>query len=395
MIGKTNAQLSGTIARPAIDLSKVDIYGGSISRTTANCYVIQESGLYKFPLVFGNAIKDGATNSAAYTNGGGTYQHDFVDYNGTVISSPYIETVSGTASSAQLTIADTGDIFTDISIVDGSPCRYVQFSVASVPTTGANGIISVKNSSGVIMWNWHIWVWPDDLTPVEITNSTSVKYNILPVNLGSKWDSSSKTYIKNWFYQFGRPTPLVCPAAYNSTTNHATYGSLSFTTASAASNLYLGIQNPTTFYKYESSYYNWFSTNSDKTYNLWDAGCSATGNSDNDVVKTVYDPCPVGFRMPNGNTFTYFSTSNVVGSFANGWKFKRNSSDTVGVFFPASGYRNRSDGSLYYVGSDGYVWLSSAYSQGYAYYLSFSSSYVSPQGYYYRAYGYSVRPVQE
>ena len=384
------------VYNPTKDLSMYDIYGASISQTTANCYVVSQPGQYKFPLVFGNALKNGTTNSAAYTKNSGSYSHGFVDYKGTVISSPYIETVSGAASSVQLSISDTDGIFTDISLTSGTNCRYVQFTVASVPATGANGVISIKNSSGVIMWSWHIWVWPDDLSVVEITNSTSVKYNILPVNLGSKWDDSSKTYIKNWFYQFGRPTPLLCPSAYNSTSNHASYGALSFTTASIAANLYNGIQNPTTFYKYSSNYnYNWFSANSGKTYNLWDAACTDTGNSDNDVTKTVYDPCPVGFKMPNGNTFTYFSTSNVVGSFANGWKFKRYSGDTVGVFFPASGYRDYSDGSLNRVGSRGYVWLSSAYSQLDAYRLDFRSSYVNPQSSNYRAYGFSVRPVQE
>ena len=380
---------------PAIDLSKQNIYGTKISPSTANCYVVSKAGLYKFPLVFGNAVKNGETNSAAYTKNSGSYSHDFVDYKGTVITSPYIEEVSGVAGSVQLSIADTNGIFTDISIQNGDACRYVRFNVSSVPSTGANGVISIKDSSGVIMWSWHIWVWSHDLTPIEITNKTSVKYKILPVNLASKWDDSSKTYIKNWFYQFGRPTPLLCPSAYNSTSNHASYGALSFTTASIAANLYNGIQNPTTFYKYSNSYnYNWFSANSDKTYNLWDADCTATGNSDNDVTKTVYDPCPVGFKMPNGNTFTYFSTSNVVGSFANGWKFKRYSGDTVGVFFPASGFRYYSDGSLSRVGSHGYVWLSSANSQRTAYYLLFSSSSVYPQSSY-RAYGFSVRPVQE
>lgn len=379
-----------------IDLSKQDIYGNPIAQTTANCYVVREAGGYKIPLVFGNALKNGSTNSAAYTKNSGSYSHDFVDFNGTIITSPYIENVSGTATSAQLSIADTDGVFSDFSIIDGSPCRYLQFKINSVPDTGANGVISIKNSRGVIMWSWHIWVWPDDLSVVEITNSTSVKYNILPVNLGSKWDDSSKTYIKNWFYQFGRPTPLLCPSAYNSTSNHASYGALSFTTASIAANLYNGIQNPTTFYKYSNNYnYNWFSANSGKTYNLWDADCTATGNSDNDVTKTVYDPCPVEFKMPNGNTFTYFSTSNVVGSFANGQKFKRYSGDTVGVFFPASGYRDHSDGSLDIVGSVGYVWLSSAYSQSYAYYLGFGSGSVGPQDDDLRANGFSVRPVQE
>lgn len=379
-----------------IDLSLQDIYGNTINRSTANCYVVSKADTYKIPLVFGNALKNGATNSAAYTKNSGSNSHDFVDFNGTVVTSPYIENVSGTAASAQLSIADTDGVFTDISIVDGSPCRYLQFKVNSIPATGANGVLSIKNSSGVIMWSWHIWVWADSLATVEITNSTSVKYKILPVNLASKWDDTAKTKIKNWFYQFGRPNPMLCPSAYNSTSNHASYGALSYADASIASDIQTGIKNPATFYKDSSSYnYNWFQANSGKTYNLWDAACTSTGNSDNNVVKTIYDPCPIGFKMPNGNTFTYFSTSNVVGSFANGWKFKRYSGDTVGVFFPASGFLRHSVGSLYDVGSLGYVWLSSAYSQNLAYYLFFESGYVGPQNRDRRAYGFSVRPVED
>lgn len=378
------------------DLSKQDVYGNAIQTTTANCYVVKTAGTYAIPLVFGNAIKDGALNADAYTNNNGANSHDFVDYNGTVISSPYIEDVSGVANSAQLSIADTDGVFTEISLVNGTVEKYLKFKVASVPATGANGVLSVKDANGAIMWSWHIWLWADDLSPVEITNNTGVKYKILPVNLASKWDDTAKTKIKNWFYQFGRPNPMLCPSSYNSTRNHASFGVLSYAAASIASNIQTGIKNPATFYKYSSSYnYNWFQTNSGKTYNLWDAACTSTGNSDNNVVKTIYDPCPIGFKMPNGNTFTYFSTSNVVGSFANGWKFKRYSGDTVGVFFPVSGYRYGSDGSLDDVGSSGSVWLSSAYSQYGAYYLYFYSSNVNPQDSYYRANGFSVRPVQE
>ena len=50
------------------DLSMVDINGNPLSsRNTANCYVIHEAGTYMFPAVYGNAIKDGATNSVSYT----------------------------------------------------------------------------------------------------------------------------------------------------------------------------------------------------------------------------------------------------------------------------------------------------------------------------------------
>lgn len=381
---------------PAIDLSKQDIHGTKISPSTANCYVVSKAGLYKFPLVFGNAIKNGETNSAAYTKNSGSYSHDFVDYKGTVITSPYIEEVSGVAGSAQLSIADTNGIFTDISIQNGDACRYVRFNVSSVPSTGANGVISIKDSSGVIMWSWHIWVWPHDLTPVTLTNSTGVNYNILPVNLASTYDSDG-VHIKNWFYQFGRPTPLLGPASYKSNTNATSYGVLALSVVKMATYIYTGIQNPNIVYysnNSTSNHLNWFSTNSNKALNLWDAACTATGKSDNAVVKTVYDPCPVGFHVPNGNTFSYFSTSNVVGSFDYGYKFKRNSSDSVGVFFPASGNRGRTTGVLENVGSYGSVWTSASPSLNYPAYLRLYSGSVTVTNNY-RAFACSIRPVQE
>jgi len=379
------------------DLSKVDIYGNSIAQNTANCYVIKETGKYKFPIAYGAAVKNGAANTEAYTNNGGANSHDFVNYLGNVISSPYVETdTAKQAASVQISIADTENAVTDLQIVDGDDCRYVKFTVPSLPPTGANAVISVKDSDGIIMWSWHIWLWSDDLSVVEITNATNVKYKILPVNLGSKWDEDTKEHIKNWFYQFGRPTPLLCPSAYNATTDHASYGVLSYAAASIASAINLGIQNPTTLYESNSTYYhNWFKSNSAATFNLWDAACAVAGNSDNNVVKTIYDPCPVGFKMPNGNTFTFFSTSNVIGSFANGWKFKRYSDDTVGIFFPASGFRTSNEGLLDHVGSRGSSWLSSSNDLSFAYRLYFTSNNVSPRQNNYRAYGFSVRPVQD
>ncbi|MGN0309179.1 MAG: hypothetical protein ACI4C3_01095 [Bacteroides sp.] len=382
----------------AIDLSMQDIHGVSLSsRSTANCYVVKRAGTYMFPLVYGNAIKNGSENTSAYTKVSGDYSHDFVNHLDNQITSPYIEDHSGcTAADVELSISDTDGVFADLSLMAGSTCRFVKFTVTSVPTVGANGVISIKDSSGNVIWSWHIWLWADDLTPVEITNSGGANYSILPVNLASKWDDSSKARIKNWFYQWGRSVPFLCPSAYNSTSDHASYGAKSLIKSSKASTIGQGIKNPTTFYYNVSSPYNWFGSTS--YYNLWDANCTSTGYSDNTVVKTVYDPCPVGFKMPNGNTFTGFgngSTVNAVGSFDAGYKFKRNSSDTTGLFFPASGRRNRGSGDLNDVGSNGYVWLACANSQNYAGSLGFNSGFVNPQSYNYRANGFAVRPVQE
>lgn len=366
------------------DLSLFDIYGNPINRSTANCYVIREAGTYKFPCVYGNAIKNGKVNTAAFTNNGGSYSHDFVDGYNNLISQPYVRELS--LAYVVLENIDHENIIEDVEIIKEDDFNgYIQFKVVNIPSEGANAIIRLGVTAGA-KWSWHIWLWPHDLTPVEITNSTGVKYNIMPVNLASKYDSDG-VHIKNWFYQWGRPNPMLLPSAWNSTTDH-TPGSI--TKASKTNELWGGIQNPSTFYYNSSSPYNWFGTKS--YYNLWDAACTGEGNSDNDTVKTVYDPCPVGWKVPNGNTFTGFSIINNANGIV---KFTRYSGDSTGIGFPMSGYRRSSDGSLDSVGSYGYVWLSSAYSQSYAYSLYFGSSDVNPQSYSRRAIGFSVRPVQD
>lgn len=374
----------------SIDLSMLDIHGNiRNTATTANCYVIKKKGTYRIPLVYGNAIVNGSTNSASYTKVSGTYSLDFVNGAGTIINTPFIEK-QVTIGSAELAIADEDNIFTNISVksnpnvTDISNCGYVQFKVMSVPSTGANGVISVRNSSGTTIWNWHIWIWEDDLSTVSITNSYGVTYNILPYNLASKWDSSGKTSIKNWHYQWGRSVPILCPRAYNSTYNSISYGTLRYHETSRANSYSQGIANPTTFYLNSKSPNNWFGNTS--YYNLWDANCTSTGYSDNTTVKTVYDPCPPGFKIPNGNTFAGFKTGSV-GSFNNGYTWN-------GSFFPASGRRDFR-GSLDNVGSRGFVWTSAVYSQDYVYYLLLTNGEVGPNYTIERVYGCSVRPVAE
>ena len=109
--------------------------------------------------------------------------------------------------------------------------------------------------------------------------------------------------------------------------------------------------------------------------------------------------------MPSARAFTGFTSTgdnttdstqfNVVGSFSQGWKFKRNSADAQGNFFPASGYRAYTSVALASMGSDGYYWSYGSYSQASARTLSFNSGYVHPLGYNRRSYGFSVRPCRE
>ena len=65
------------------------------------------------------------------------------------------------------------------------------------------------------------------------------------------------------------------------------------------------------------------------------------------------------------------------------------------TFFPASGYRNNSTGTVNNVGSNGYFWSAVPYSANNGRSLNFYSSYIYPLSRNVRSYGFAVRPVQE
>ena len=390
------------------DLSMFDIFGGSLlARETANCYVVRTPGAYKFPLVYGNAIKNGVANQAAYTNQGGANQGNFVNHLGNQITSPFIEAnASCKPHSSEICWQDEADLIVNLELVEGGDCKYLQFEVNSVPVTGANALVAVKDNAGNILWSWHIWVTSEDLTPVKITNATPLVYEFLPVNIGWKWDSADRLKGKNPHFQWGRKDPFPCPKTYGSTSIITTYGQRAFTTENAvekATTIADSIKRPYSFFfGTEANSYCWESSGK---FNLWDAANNSTGVSDSVITKTIYDPSPVGFSVPNPRVFTGFTTTanntsdatqfNVIGAFTNGWFFKRNPNDTVGHFFAASGCRAYDGGGLDSVGSLGYYWAAVPSSAANGRYLSFYASSVNPLNAYSRAYGFSVRAVRE
>ena len=425
--------------------------GGSVNRSTANSYVISAPGHYRIPLVYGNAIENGATNANAYTShaaaGNSNVLYNFKDHNNQNITDPWIEKTNGGANNgvdgAEVVWADAADLVhlssTPISH-DASGNAFLDFEVTAADIQSGNAVVAVKKG-GTTVWSWHLWFAPKDaLDKIPVTNYQGKVYNFTKETLGWKptqWSGS--TYdkartvkvkvvqtIKNGgvaqetvinitqnpgnvkkgattLYQFGRKDAFPGVDASDLAAN-------SHFTQNVGDNMTImnNIQNPDKFYIYGSSMYTNYGY-----YNLWSADNTVTGNynqgNDNPVVKTVYDPCPVGFKMPANNAFTGFTadgqnngTMNVDGTsdwqtFQNnfGHKFWTNSSKTATINFPASGFRLSNDGSLYGVGYVGYFWSAVPLITLDGCYLYFTSGSVSPLYGNYRAYGFAARPVSE
>ena len=445
--GLKNAPAVGSASAP-YDLSMHDHNGNTTSRNTANSYLISAPGHYRIPLVYGNAIKNGATNSNAYeTTATGTYvlQH-FQDHAGQPITNPWIEKTNSSAyaniDGAKIVWSDEKDLVTSPTITHVGGDGYLDFEVKATDIKSGNAVVAVTKG-GTVVWSWHLWFAPKSaLTPIPVTNYQGKTYNFTTETLGWKPKGEVTTYnaprtvkvkveqtianggVKQFtvinitqnnggkkegistLYQFGRKDAFP-----GMDETKLPEGSIN---KNAGDNMSItnGIQNPQNFYTWGGSWYN-NPPAGYSYYNLWSADNTTTGYNDNAVVKTVYDPCPVGFKMPASNAFTGFTSNgqyqsgaaniNANGtadswdkfSAAYGHNFYTNSSKNATIFFPASGFRFYSDGSLINVGINGYYWSAVPYSTYGGCYLNFYWSDVDPQSYYNRSIGFAARPVSE
>ncbi len=160
-------------------------------------------------------------------------------------------------------LADTGTIIHDVEIIG----EYVVFT----PLNAGNALIAVKDIEGEILWSWHIWVCDyDPGTTAQTYISGAV---MMDRNLGAISDSGRSAY--GLYYQWGRKDPFLGLDGSSILPNIKEYveGSSSITVEYT-------IQNPTKVILEESDWNNDFS--------LWQRN------------KTIYDPCPPGWRVPNG-----------------------------------------------------------------------------------------------
>ena len=436
--GLKNATALGSSSAP-YDLSTE---GGSVNRSTANSYVISAPGHYRIPLVYGNAIENGATNANAYIShaatGNSNVLYNFQDHAGHAIDDPWIEKTNGGANSgvdgAEVVWADAANLVHSPSITHVGGEGFLDFEVTAADIQSGNAVVAVKKG-GTTVWSWHLWFAPKDaLDKIPVTNYQGKVYNFTKETLGWKptqWSGSTydkprtvKVKVEQTVANSGTKQAAVINITQNpgnvrkGATTRYQFGrkdafpgvdalaANSHFTKDAGDNMSImnGIQHPDKFYTHAggSSWQNNYSY-----YNLWSADNTTTGHNDNPVVKTVYDPCPVGFKMPASNAFTGFTTDggnngtmNVDGTgnsltYDNnsGHNFWTSSSKTATIYFPISGYHGYS--GWQYNDDRGYYWLAVPRDKIDGNLLYFRSTDVHPLNFNGRPSGYAVRPVSE
>lgn len=408
--------------------------GGDAIQNTANSYLISAPGYYRIPLVYGNAVKGGTTNESSYKTAhtGTDVLSNFKDHLGNDITTPYINVQNTTNPATQASIVwmDQKDLVDGLSVTNNGDKSFVNFHVSAANIKNGNAVIAVKSADGTIMWSWHLWFdHSDALSTIACTNHEGDNFKVTKNILGYtlyKWKSTSyesprvarmkieqevgngakkSAYItitqspyaereySTALYQFGRKDAFPgTNTLYESTFVENGGNNISIVNA---------IQNPGTFYtdgnKWGTEY---------RYFNLWSMQTTSQTDASKTLVKTIYDPCPVGFSMPPLKTFSGVTTTgktntnnkdiNALGDWDQGWHFyAKDSSSPSTVYYPAIGSRTANAGNLYNVKSRGYYWVGVPSSTSAGNNLDIRNTIVIPANNLNRAVGCSVRPVAE
>lgn len=236
-------------------------------------------------------------------------------------------------------------------------------------TNVGNALLALKASDGTILWSWHIWV-VDDLADQIYTNCEG-QPTFLDRNLGATSNEYDNRYSIGLYYQYGRKDPFVIR------TDAFTYPSSGdFYTAdveitdvvvrnSDNSNMSWTIKNPSTRIVHTNTasgnppkgFNNWLEPTAEIESNWGSPGkvtsvteCAASKGG----YKTIYDPCPAGYRVPDYYYFTGLTTANGTGVSGKGVKFTV--ADGVEAVYPLPGTLSVKDKGAFYYNYRGFYW---------------------------------------
>ena len=353
------------LAEEALDVSAATDLS---STESANCYIVSETGLYKFKAVKGNSNESVGNVATA-------------------------DVLWETFGSDVPPIA--GDLISGVCHKDG----YIAFEVNKTFKEG-NAVIHAKDAEGKIVWSWHIWMTDQPQEQVYFNDAGTM----MDRNLGATSATPGDVGALGLLYQWGRKDPFLG----SSNISRSALAKSTMTWPSAVlfkptiGTIAYATSNPTTFIRSGKDWYYTGSSTDNIRYTRW---------TTSEKEKSIYDPCPAGWRVPDGGSNSVWSKA--LGSSSGfeysydytneGMNFSGKFGNASTIWYPASGYyfgsgwsgSHNCDGDFYNVGEYGYYWSAST-EDGDTYHMEFTDrDKVDFTTDYYLINGYSVRCMKE
>lgn len=283
---------------------------------TANCYIVSEAGDYMFDAaVRGNGSGDDA--AIALADG---------------MKADWLWVTKGLEQEISAVSLDAGK-------------GRIFFTAAGAAK--GNAVIALADAAGEIVWSWHLWFTPE---PRMVTYANG--HVLLDRSLGAVGTTPGSAEAYGLYYQWGRKDPFCggtapetsatafAQAAENSVVNPAFADTHAWKQESGAavSTLEYAAAHPLSFLsnKGATGVYDWLAK---PRADLWN------------TAKTCYDPCPVGYKVPDRDTWDDFADDQ--DRYVDGtseWDGEKYGMTYIfgdlRDWYPTSGYRNRDKGNL-------------------------------------------------
>lgn len=331
---KTRTELYARFKAEAIPL---DEYG------TANCYIARKLNT--------------------------TYSFDAtVQGNGKTTTNIRPQRLNGTSA---ILIWETGTernaIITDVSFADGR----ITFTTGS---KRGNAGIGLLDSRGECIWSWHIWSVDYDIESSGQTYASGAVF--MDRNLGAETTDYTQPASRGLYYEWGRKDPMIYSSLLREAIgNESCRGDITYAPGFEyelcdpreydvpydVMTIEWSIQHPT-WYMYDATFEDWEPWKSvpdwlyDSNPNLW--GNRTTGTEIIMITdKTIYDPCPPGWRVPDLEDFKDISVASAsmpyyVTIYCNG---SQTAKYPLGGFLYSSRYDNNGENAYVYTASP-YTW---------------------------------------
>ncbi len=345
---------------------------------TANSYVVAESGFYEFKAdVRGNGV-----SNLNIVSGTTVVNRDFDAGMGTTISgidhidvlwwqgdlykdgqtrSWWLDFIEDNPDSQEIEQNCPVRVLDDGKLADGKVLLYVTVNERTIGNVG----LAAYDRNDKILWSWHIWIEPD------ISLVSLGEYTLMDRNLGATFSPGAGQGFNadniysglGFYYQWGRKDPFFQPAIYRSSTtqnqvwykkvlengvwewkrmdsvevlnvdNQTVAESWSIEASTSLPTTYFGTDN---LNEWQSSY----RLSTSAINDLW-GYVGDNGVKGNSFAKTMYDPCPPGYRVMQHDVFE----SAEICAANEDTQYRIDKSNDYGIYFDNSTYVYYSNGA--------------------------------------------------